>query len=134
MRHQRGGKRVDQVKSERRRFPRCRAWGWLSGWIGEAHKASVVDISLGGVLIEHSYILRPGTISILTLFLCGAKVSVKCRVVRTVVYRYETWPGVERDCIYRTGLELVDVSEASQQQIGGYIRSLQTSTNDNSQR
>ncbi len=132
MKRQRVGKPVDQAKSERRRFPRWRAGRWLSGWIGNTHEVSVVDISLGGALIEHSYIIRPGTMTILILLLRGEKVSVDCRVIRTVVYRYETWPGGERDCVYRTGLELVDVSEDSRREIGGYIRSLQTNTNDNS--
>ena len=132
MKRQRSGKPVEEAKSERRRFPRWRAGGWLSGWIGNTHKVSVVDISVGGALIEHSYIIRPGTMTILTLLLCREKVSVECRVIRTVVYRYDTWPGGERNCVYRTGLELIDVSEDSRREIGGYIRSLQASTNDNS--
>ncbi len=116
-----------------RRFPRYQAWVWLSGWIGDATKVSVVDISMGGVLIEHSNIFPPSTVCILTLSLCGARVSVKCRVVRSALYRYEHSSVGERNYVYRAGLALVDVSEASQQLIGEYIGFLEAIANGNSE-
>ena len=118
----------EQARLEKRRFPRWRASGWLSGWIGDAIKVSVVDISMGGVLIEHSYVILSGTICILTLSLCGTRVSVKCRVVRSALHRYEVWPVEGRNYVYRTGLELADVSEGSQQLISGYIEFLRAKT------
>jgi hypothetical protein len=123
---------MEQAKSDRRRLPRWRGSGWLSGWIGDATKVSVVDISMGGVLIEHSDIFPPCTVCILTLSLCGARVSVKCRVVRSVPYRYEDSSIGERNYVYRTGLALVDVSEASEQLIGEYIGFLEAIANGDS--
>lgn len=122
-----------QAESDRRRLPRWRASGWLSGWIGDAIKVSVVDISMAGALVEHSYSIQPGGVFILTLSLCGAKVSVKCQVVRSALYRYEAWSVGERKYVYRTGLQLVDVSEASQQLIGEYIGFLEAIANGDSE-
>ncbi len=124
---------MKEAKSDRRRLPRWRGSGWLSGWIGDATKVSVVDISMGGALIEHSYVIPPSAVGILTLSLCGARVSVKCRVVRSALFRYEAWSVEERNYIYRTGLELVDVSEASQQLIGEYIGFLEAIANGDSE-
>ena len=87
-----------------------------------------------GAPIEHSYLIRPGTVSILTLSLHCEKVSVKCRVLRSEIYRNDTWSVGERNYVYRTGLKLVDVSEASQRLIGGYIRFLQGMTSEDPQR
>lgn len=96
-------------------------------------KVSVVDISMCGTLIEHSYVIPTGTVCILTFSLCGTRVSVKCRVVRSALHRFETWPVEGRNYIYRTGLELVDVSESSQQLIGEYIGFLEAIVNGDSE-
>lgn len=114
-----------QANWDRRRFPRWRAWGWLSGWIADDMKVSVTDISRGGVLIEHSNNVRPGTRCDLTLSLRGEKVRVKCRIARSSVYRYETWSIGEPNFIYRTGLELTDLPESSQELIDRYVNFLE---------
>ena len=119
---------MEKAKWDRRRFPRWRAWGWLSGWIGDDTKVSVTDLSRGGALIEHSAKIRPGSVCALTLSLRGKKVSLKCRVVRSALHRYEVWPVEGRNYVYRTGLELADVSEDSQQLISGYIEFLKAKT------
>lgn len=116
---------MKQAKWDRRRFPRWRAWGWLSGWIGDDIKVSVTDLSRGGILIEHGAIMRPGTVRMLTLSLRGEKVSIRCQVVRSAVYRYETPPVGERNYVYRTGLEFIDVSNASRRLVGRHIKFLE---------
>lgn len=88
----------------------------------------VVDVSTGGALIEHPNIVRPGTICSLTLSLPRENVSLKCRVVRSGIYGQEVWPTGERNYIYRTGLELLELSDASQGLIGEYIESLRAET------
>ncbi len=124
---------MEQAKSDRRRLPRWRGSGWLSGWIGDATKVSVVDISMGGVLIEHSNDFPPSTVCILTLSLCGASVSVKCRAVRSALYQREDSSVGKRNYVYRTGLALVDLSETSQQLIGEYISFLEAIANGDSE-
>lgn len=125
---------MEQAKWDRRRFRRWRARGWLTGWIGDGLKVSVTDISKAGALIEHPATIRLGTICVLTLSLRGEKARVKCRVVRSAIYRYEAWPSGERNYVYRTGLELLDVPEASLQVIGGYLGFLEAEVNRSQKR
>lgn len=116
---------MSQERWDRRRFPRWRAWGWLSGWIGEDMKVSVMNISQGGVLIEHPSQMRPGTVCLVNLSLRGEKASLKGRVVRSGVYRYETWPVGERSSICRTGLDLIEVPDLSRRLVRNYITFLE---------
>jgi len=120
---------MEQAKWDRRRFRRWRAGGWLSGWVNNALKVSVANISMGGVLIEHPGTIRPGSICLLRLSLRGEEVRVQGRVVRSAMYRYEAWPPGERTYVYRMGLELVDVPESSMQVIGRYTGFLEAEVN-----
>ena len=113
---------------EKRRSPRWRVQRLLQGWFGDALKVFVTDISVGGALIEHPNALQPGTIGFLTLSLPGGKVSLKCKVVRTNFYTQEAWPTAEDNDIFRTGLEVLELSEASQAHIAEYIEDLKAET------
>lgn len=88
------------------------------------HDASLVDISLGGALIEHAQVVRPGTLSSLDLELQGKKLRVKCRVARSIVNRIEGQPDGEQALIYHTGLEFLEPSEETRQLINDYIQSI----------
>ena len=88
------------------------------------HDASLVDISLGGALIEHAQVVRPGTMSSLDLDLQGKKLRVKCRVARSVVDRIEAQPDGEQALIYHTGLEFLQPCEETQRLINDYIQSI----------
>lgn len=120
--------RVEELTKDRRRFPRWRVPGLLSGWIGRSLQVFVADIGMGGILIEHPNMVRPGTVCFLTLALSGEKVSLKCRVVRSDIYSQEAWPTGERNDVYRTGLELLEPSETSQRLVSEYIESLKAKT------
>ena len=93
------------------------------------HDASLVNISLGGALVEHIQVVRPGTVSLLDLVLQGKRVSVTCRVVRSVVNRVEVQPDGQRVLVYHTGLEFIDASEEMRQAISYYIQSNTASAN-----
>lgn len=108
----------------RRRYRRWNIQGGLSGWIDAAHEAAFVNISLGGALIEHANMIRPGSIAFLTLAFQGQEAGLKCRVVRSEVYRYGVRPTQERHLVYRSGLEFVDTPEASLRVIDKTIESL----------
>lgn len=118
-----------QVRGERRQDPR---WGVRGRNLGRItpyraatyEPASVVDISMGGALIEHTNIVGPGTLAFLTFLMHlvhGAEAGVMCRVVRSVVDRYDVDPAGKRDLIYRTGLKFLAPSEVSRRVIMGYI-------------
>lgn len=110
---------------DRRRHRRWEVGGRRVGRLDSAHQASVLDLSLGGALIEHaSNDLWPETIAFLTLAAPGQEAGLKCRVVHSTVHRYEAQPTGERDLIYRSGLEFLDTSEVSVQFIDNFIDSV----------
>ena len=115
---------MEAVKVDRRRYLRWRVGEGLTGRIASKNEVSILDISLGGALIEHSNLVRPGTLSFLTLLLRGREVSLRYRVVRSGIYRYETWPTGEQEHLYRTGVEFLAVSEDSRRVLDKYINFL----------
>lgn len=112
------------VKIDRRRHLRWRVGEGLTGRIASKNEASILDISLGGALVEHSNLVRPGTLSFLTLLLRGQEVNLRCRVVRSAIYRFKTWPTGEQEHLYRTGVEFLALSEDSRRVIDKYINFL----------
>jgi len=109
--------------SDRRRYPRFVIGGRAKGRVTSVYEASLLDISLGGVLIEHAQIVRPGTLSYLILRLKGREMSLRCRVIRSMVHRLEAASAGERLLIYQTGLEFVEPSGETQQLLSDYIAS-----------
>lgn len=116
---------TERLNVDSRRHPRWQVRNQLEGRIAPNHKASLLNISLGGALIEHPNLVRPETVLFLTLFILKREISLRCRVVRSLVYRYAHWPSGEQDLLYRTGLEFLALSETSQKVIDEYIGSLQ---------
>lgn len=108
---------------DRREYPRFVLGRRDRGRATATYAASLQNISLTGALIEHSHPVRPGILSDLILKLHGKDVSVRCRVVRSVVHRRELLPTGDRESKYQTGLEFVNLSDETRQAISEYIRS-----------
>ncbi|MGH7380623.1 MAG: PilZ domain-containing protein [Candidatus Methylomirabilales bacterium] len=100
--------RAKRMKEDRRVQPRSVVGSQLAARINYIYEAAVIDISASGAMIEHMNHVRPGTVSFVTMLFHVKAVGLKCRVVRSVVHRYEVGPAGERDLIYRTGLQFVD--------------------------
>ncbi|MEE8228347.1 MAG: PilZ domain-containing protein [candidate division NC10 bacterium] len=115
---------MQQAKGEKRGYPRWPIGGRLAGRIDAAHNVSFIDISLGGILIEHADIIRPGGTSLLTLLVLGREITLNCRVMRSLVHRPDVEGGGERRLIYRTGLQFLGPSEESLRLIDEYIEFL----------
>ncbi len=116
---------MGEGQRDRRQHPRFTVVvGKATGRVTSVHDASLVDISFGGVLIEHSQVVRPGTTSSLDLDLEGRRLRLRCRVIRSVVNRIELQPDGEQALIYHTGLEFLDLSEETRQVISDYIQSI----------
>lgn len=115
---------MGEGQRDRRQHRRFTVAGKATGRVTAVHDASLVDISFGGVLIEHSQVVRPGTTSSLDLDLEGKKLRLMCRVIRSVVNRIELQPDGEQALIYHTGLEFLDLSEETRQVISDYIQSI----------
>ena len=110
--------------SDRRQHARFVVGGWTKGRVTSIYDARILDISPGGSLIEHAHLVRPGTMSSLDLDLLGKRMSLKCRVARSVVHRSEVQPDGEQALIYRTGLEFLHPSDETRQVISDFIRSI----------
>lgn len=109
------------MTGDSQRYPRWRVGERVEGWVSPDHKVSLLDLSLEGTLIEHSNLLPPGTLAFLTLSLPEQDVSLPCRVVRSMIHRFEAYPSGERSRTYRTGLKFLGLSEESQWLLTQYI-------------
>jgi hypothetical protein len=109
---------------ERRRHPRVTVGGRTSGKVNAVHDVSILDISLGGMLIEHAPVVQPGIICDLVTTLLGHEMRLRCRVARSAVHRVEVNPGGKRKLIYRTGLEFLEHTDETRQVIRHYIKSV----------
>ncbi len=115
---------MEQIKGEKRRYPRWIVGGRLAGRLDAVPNLSFVNISMGGILIEHTESIRPGDTSLLYLLILGRELTLNCRIVRSLVHRPEVQAGGERELIYRSGLEFVGPSEESLGLINEYIEFL----------
>ncbi len=111
-------------KEDRRRSIRWAVEEHAVGRITAIYEATLINMSLGGALIEHMHLVRPGTISFLTLLMLGREVTLNCRVVRSVVDRTEVQADGEHELVYRTALEFQGLSEDSLWLIDEFIDSL----------
>jgi len=114
----------EEPTEEKRRYPRWAVEGRLTGRFGYIPKVSVVDMSLGGTLIEHATELEPGIISLLNLLFPGHEATQKCRVVRSDIQGLQVLPIGTQALMYRTGLEFIALSEETRRLIDGYIEFL----------
>jgi hypothetical protein len=115
---------MGEAQAERRRHPRVNVGGKTKGRVNAVDDVSLLDISLGGALIEHAQVVQPGIAFDLVLTLVGQKLKLRCRAVRSVVYRSEVQAKGGQKLIYRTGLEFLQPPAATQQVIGDFIRSI----------
>ncbi len=113
-----------EVTQDRRRHVRWAVREWTAGRIAGIDEVSLINISLGGALIEHSHPLRPGTVFFLTLLVPRQKVYLTCRAIRSALYRSEVQTDGERHVIRRTGVEFQAHSEDSRRLISEYVNSL----------
>ena len=114
---------MKRASVERRQHPRFLVWDETGARMAAVFEASLLNISRGGALLEHTDLARPGTLSSLVLNLHGKKMTLRCRTVRSAVHRVEVQPDGERTLIYHTGLEFLETSEEAQQIISHYIES-----------
>lgn len=110
--------------SPQRQHARFVVRGKVKGRITSVYDAYILNIGLGGALIEHAHVVRPGSSSSLDLDLQGKRLSLRCRVARSVVHRVELQPDGERALIYHTGLEFIDTPKETRLMISNYIQSV----------
>lgn len=114
----------EELELGRRKHPRFVVKEETKGRVAAVSDAVLLNISLGGALIEHAGVVRPGTPSSVELDLHGKRIRLRCRVARSVGNRIEVQPDGEQELIYHTGLQFVEPSDETLQVIGDYIQSL----------
>lgn len=115
---------VDNQSASRRQFARFIVGGKTKGKVTAVCDAVILNISVGGSLIEHNQVVRPGAISLLDLELLGKRLSLRCRVARSVVARTEKQSDGEKELVFHTGLEFLHPSEETRKVISHYIQSI----------
>lgn len=103
---------------ETRRFPRFQVRG-IAGTITAPHEAEVLDLSMGGALLEHQGMLAIGDPCFVGLANSHEPVHIRCRVVHSRVSRAE--PGGV--LYYRSGVEFLDLSPDAERALETFIRS-----------
>ena len=94
----------------KRRYPRGVVGGKTKGRINGIGEVSVLNLSLGGALIEHAEVIRPDTILELVLTLAGRETRLRFRVVWSAIHRAEVQPDGEQELIFRTGVDFLGSS------------------------
>lgn len=108
----------------KRRHTRFVVGGKVRGRVTATYEAVLVNISLGGALIEHAHMVRPGTATHLVLTVGSKTISIPCKVVRSVARRTTVRPDGEREMIYQTGLQFSAVKDEDLHGLNELIESI----------
>lgn len=101
---------MEEERRKNRRYPRVVVGTKIKGQTHGIERGTVLNLSVGGALIEHAKTVRPGTVLHLALNLRERETRVRCRVVWSVAHRAEEQPNGQQELIYHTGLEFLDPS------------------------
>lgn len=115
---------MEHAWAARRKYPRYVVRTRTEGRLEGANEATLIDISLGGVKIEHAQFMRPNTICPLDLEFEGKRIRLLCRAVWSVVVRQEMSLDGEGTIIYHTGFEFHNPSEPTRQLISDYLQAM----------
>jgi hypothetical protein len=109
------------MSADRRGLERVPILGSLPAGVMLYSPMAVLEMSPGGLTIETSFPLQPGSLHDLRLSLGACTLIVSGRVTHSRL------TDVDRDTvIYRTGVEFVDVSERVRTAISEYLALLET--------
>lgn len=107
---------------DRRRLPRFRTAN-VGGFIIPPAEADVINLSMGGALVEHQGALRVGSQCTLTLRVPEATVRIKCHVAHSRADHRASGPSGEGLLFYRTGLQFLELSPEAEHVMAAVIRS-----------
>lgn len=81
------------------------------GRVDGVYSVKILDITLHGVLIEHTEVIRPGSILNLELTVGHLQMKLQCYVVQSFIHPPERQPDGEEALLYHTQLEFFTSSE-----------------------
>jgi c-di-GMP-binding flagellar brake protein YcgR len=99
------------ARVSRRRYHRVDAVGQCFAQLGDGWEASVLNLSLGGMLLRLRRLLTPGSAYLIKLLFEGQHAVVEARVVRV--------DRAEEDCL--AGMEFLSMSEQDAHRLRGYV-------------
>jgi hypothetical protein len=105
----------------KRRFARLTFKEPIADQVTASHDVHILDLSLGGVRVEHTIVLRPGSTCHLRLPLKTANFSVICNVVwsRAVGLADAAWKGA--GVLYHSGLEFSKLNPDARTHLVAYL-------------
>lgn len=107
---------------ERRRHPRVPVHGEVMGSIHTVASAPFVDLSMTGAMLEAACALKPGSFYRLRFTIPGAgEVVIKTRVVRSAIHEFRPGPKGEKELVYRTAVEFIDIGEAERAALARHL-------------
>lgn len=112
---------MEYASAGKRRHQRLTFQEPLSDVITATHDVRILDLSLGGARVEHTNILRPGSMCHLRLPLRGRRVMLLCHVVWSrAVGRVE---GETRGTglLFHSGLQFVNVPSELRTLVAEYL-------------
>ena len=113
---------MDSEDSARRQHARLTFSQPVSGNVTASHNVSILDLSLGGARLEHTAILRPGSICYLRLPVEQQALSVMCRVIWSrAVGRAEGRPG-ETGLLYQSGVQFSNMAREVQIALAAFLK------------
>ncbi len=115
---------MEKKQPDRRKSPRFILGKGMKGRTGALDEVSLVNLSLGGAMVEHPGAVDQESMSSLSLELQQQTFSLRCRIVWSKVERHELDPEGKQVTIFRAGLEFLDPPEAVQGVIDNYIQLL----------
>lgn len=105
--------------SQTRRFPRFQIRD-VAGSVADAYDADVLDLSMGGALMEHEGMFRIGAAFVLGVGNSGSNhLSIRCHVVHSQVSRCKP----DGTLYYLTGVKFLDLTLEAEQTLEAVIRS-----------
>jgi len=87
----------------------------------------LIDLSISGVLIEHTHRVRVGDLYSLSFQIEGLHVKARARAVRSFVSHRTPVAGGERQLVFRTGMEFADLTAETAELISAHLGRLRIS-------
>ncbi len=110
--------------ADRRKRGRVNLQGTLRGTLGLGGEVRVINLSLGGAMIEHGEGLSPGQPCVLGLRLAGLDLRLRARVAWSRVHRASRSLGGESEVRFRSGLQFAELPEGAEVHLRHYLAGL----------
>ncbi len=108
---------------DRRKLPRFRTTN-VGGFIIPPAEADIINLSMGGAMVEHQGSLRVGSQCTLTLIVSEATIRIKCEVAHSRANRRAVTGSLGEGLLfYRTGLQFLELPAETANVMAALIRS-----------